>query len=245
MNQSSSPITGERLLGAAKKNPEGLLLLAAGACLLLRNSGTSAGLQRGQAPRSSERSTLGNAANSAREFANDATNRAKDAVDAVTERTKGAADAVTSSASEYASETARTIGEQSERMARQAQSTLRSTVNRILKEQPLAIAAAGIAAGAVVAAAFPATEFEREHLGPYGDQLSDAAQRVGGQFKEATAKAGETLKTAAEDRGLTTEGLKEVASEVADAFGDSMKGKAGSQDTGVGPGGARGSNHAR
>jgi hypothetical protein len=239
MIHSSSPTTGEWFLDAAKKNPEGLLLLAAGACLLLRNSGTRASRPHSQDTSFPKRNPLDGAANSAKEFAKDVAGRAKDATDAVT----SAADAVTSSASEYASKTARTIGEQSGRIADQAQSTLRSTVNRILKEQPLAIAAAGIAAGAVVAAAFPATEFEREHLGPYGDQLSDAAQRVGGQFKDATAKAGQALKTAAEERGLTTEGLKEVASEAVGAFGDSLKQKAGSQPAGTSSGGTSGSNY--
>jgi hypothetical protein len=37
MSQFLSPNAGEWLVEAAKKNPEGLLLLAAGACLLLRS----------------------------------------------------------------------------------------------------------------------------------------------------------------------------------------------------------------
>jgi hypothetical protein len=42
---------------------------------------------------------------------------------------------------------------------------------------------------------------------------------------EAAGKAGERLKSAAEERGLTSEGLKEVAGEVADTFKDAMSGK--------------------
>ncbi len=104
----------------------------------------------------------------------------------------------------------------------QAQSTLQGTANRILQEQPLAIALVGLAAGAAVAAALPATDFEREHLGPIGDQMSDAAYRVGDQLKEATSKAGEKLKSAAGERGLNAEGLKEVASEVAETFSSAV-----------------------
>jgi hypothetical protein len=116
------------------------------------------------------------------------------------------------------------MGEQSERLVQQAQSTLQGTLNRVLQEQPLVIAVAGIAAGAAMAAAFPATDFEKETLGPIGDQVSDVASRVGEQLKEATAQAGETLKKAADERGLNPDGLKEVASEVAGAFGSSMSG---------------------
>ena len=86
------------------------------------------------------------------------------------------------------------------------------------------VAVAGVAAGAAIAAAFPTTEIERQTLGPIGDQLSDAASRVGGQLQEATTKAGEKLKSAVEERGLNADGLKEVVSDAASAFGDSMSG---------------------
>jgi hypothetical protein len=66
---------------------------------------------------------------------------------------------------------------------------------------------------------------ERRTLGPIGDQVAEAAGRVGEQLQQATVKAGEKLKTAADERGLNTDGLKEVASEVASAFGDTMAGK--------------------
>jgi ElaB/YqjD/DUF883 family membrane-anchored ribosome-binding protein len=231
MSQFLSPNAGEWLVEAAKKNPEGLLLLAAGACLLLRSKsgqterrspshasqhdpGQHGASRRGSSQRSSsQRSSVEQGLDDAREFASDAANRAKDA-----------AETIATSARNYASQAARTVGEQSERVAQRAQSTATATINRILQEQPLAIAAAGVAAGAMVAAVLPATDFERAHLGPYGEQLTDAAQRMGGQFKDATAKAGEALKTAAEERGLTADGLKEVASEVASTFGETMKG---------------------
>jgi hypothetical protein len=61
-------------------------------------------------------------------------------------------------------------------------------------------------------------------LGPMGDQMSKAAERVGDQLKQATMKAGEKLKSTAEERGLDSEGLKEMASEVADTFRTSMTG---------------------
>jgi hypothetical protein len=94
----------------------------------------------------------------------------------------------------------------------------------VLQEQPLMIAAAGLAAGAAVAAAFPATQFEKDTLGPVGRQVSEAASRAGGQLKEATVNAADALKNAAGERGLNAEGLKDVASEVANAFSGTLQG---------------------
>jgi hypothetical protein len=133
--------------------------------------------------------------------------------------TMDAAKSYASSAVEYADQAKRVIGEQSDRVVRQTRSVA-------LQNQPLAIVAAGLAAGAALAAAFPPTELEKETLGPVGDQMAKAAERFGDQLKQATARAGEKLKTAAEERGLHTEGLKDVAGEVVDTFKASMTGQA-------------------
>ena len=53
----------------------------------------------------------------------------------------------------------------------------------------------------------------------------DAAERAGDHLKEAGAQAGESLMNAAEERGLTGEGLKEVAREVGDAFSNALSGE--------------------
>jgi hypothetical protein len=117
------------------------------------------------------------------------------------------------------------VSQQSQRVAQQTQSAFKSTVNRVLQDQPLAIALVGLAAGAAVAGAFPATDIEKQTLGPIGDQLSERAEQFGGQLKDAALKAGEKLKSAADERGLNAEGFKEVAGEVAGAFGNKMSGK--------------------
>ena len=151
-----------------------------------------------------------------------ATERARQYASDIAEQTRQAASSYASTASEYAEQTRRAVGEQSEHLMRQAQSTAQSTLDRILRDQPLIIAAAGLAAGAAVAATFPATEIEKQNLGPVGERVTEAAHRVGDQLKEATMQAGEKLKDAAVERGLTAEGMKEVASEVAGAFTSSM-----------------------
>ena len=136
-------------------------------------------------------------------------------------QTMDAAKSYASSAAEYAGEAKRVVEDQSDRVIRQT----RSMAQGVLKNQPLAIVAAGLAAGVALAAAFPPTELEKGTLGPVGDQMSKAAERFGDQLKQATAKAGDKLKTAAEERGLHTEGLKDVAGEVVDTFKVSMTGQ--------------------
>jgi hypothetical protein len=211
--------TGDWLVGAVKNNPEGLLLLAAGCALLMRRSGSfwggeSAGRrnqwrgdgarQRYQPDGPSRAHSGGSdwkigegvsqAAESAREYASDMTEK------------------VSETASSYAS----SISEQSARFASQAQSTMQDTVNRVLHQQPLAVALAGLAAGAAVAAAFQATDIERRTIGQAGERLADAAGRAGEEFKAATAKAGEEL---------VTDGVKEIARDVAGAFSSAMSGE--------------------
>jgi len=208
---------GEWMLNAIKRNPEGLLLLAAGAVLMLRTGTRASGAAQSMAAAYDQKpETYAGAVRKTFDAASDAAQQAADT-----------ARSYTSAASDYADKARRVVGEQSERISRQTQ----SAVSSILQNQPLAIVMAGIAAGAAVAAAFPPTDLERETLGPIGDEMSKAAERFGDQLKEATTKAGETLKTAADQRGLNAEGLKEVADEVVDTFKSSIKGQSGEPGT--------------
>ena len=217
--QSRSFLTdnGEWILNAIKRNPEGLLLLAAGAVLMLRTGARASGAAQSMAAAYGQKpETYSGAARKTFDAAADA---AQQTVDTAT--------SYVSAASDYADKARRVVGEQSERISRQTQSAASS----ILQNQPLAIVLAGIAAGAAIAAAFPPTDLERDTLGPIGDEMSKAAERLGDQLKEATTKAGETLKTAADQRGLNAEGLKEVADEVVDTFKSSIKGQSGEPGT--------------
>ena len=238
MNGQSSLLGngGERILNTIKRNPEGLLLLAAGAVLLMRTiaskssatpmDGYGRGAQASERVEDAARQTM----DTARSYASSAGDVARRTMDTARSYATSASDAAhetmesaksyASSASQYAGQAGRAVGEQSERVIRQT----RSMAQGVLRNQPLAIAVAGLAAGAALAAAFPATQLERETLGPMGDQMSKAAERVGDQLKQATMKAGEKLKSTAEERGLDSDGLKEMASEVADTFRTSMTG---------------------
>ena len=201
-----------------KQNPEGLLLLAAGCALLMRRGGLSGQLSSDR-PRTGVNTGSGGfaqAANDARQYASD-----------IAEKTGAAASDFASTASGYAGQATHIVGEKSEQIVQQAQSTLQSTMNSVLKEQPLVVALAGLAAGCAVAAAFPTTTIEKQTLGPVGGQMTKAAQEIGRQVNEATAKAGDQLKTSTAERGLSQDGLKDVAKEVADAFSNSMSGETG------------------
>lgn len=249
--------TGDWLMGAVSRNPEGLLLLAAGAALLLR--GTAARgtrqlrhggrAQAGEARQDAMRDGDGDGdggwsegvartAQSARDYASGVGERVSD----VTGRVAEAATSYAAAAGDYATETGRAVTAKSRRYARQAQSTLSDTVGHVVQEQPLAVALAGLAAGAAVAAAFPATELERRTLGPAGERLTGLAGDTRERLRDATYAAGERLVDTVEQRGLSTDGLKDVARDVAGSFGSAFSGEdeEGARPPGK-PGGKRGS----
>jgi hypothetical protein len=218
--------TADWLMRAVKKNPEGLLLLAAG-CALLMRKGSSTGDSRtaeyrasssrepkGPSTRDGDRTWempegIARAADTARDYASEAGRTLSET-----------ADRSMSAARDYADGARRTIIEGSQRVAEETQ----STIERIVREQPMAVAIAGLAAGAAVAAAFPATRIERETLGPAGQRLSEAVSDAGERLGEAASAAGERLMSVAEEKGLNAAGVKEVARDVADTFGKSFRG---------------------
>jgi ElaB/YqjD/DUF883 family membrane-anchored ribosome-binding protein len=128
-----------------------------------------------------------------------------------------------SSASNYAEQARRAVSDQSQQIFEQTQSAVQSTFDRVLRDQPLMVAVAGIAAGAAIAATFAPTAIERDTLGPVGERVSEAAAEVGARLKDATSEATDALKQSAERRGMTAEGLKEMASEVTGAFSGRMR----------------------
>jgi hypothetical protein len=234
---------GDWLLGTMRRNPEALLLMAAGCCLMMR-SGRSSSRMSSRAPyerdewqyqpSSASSSQVGRASASAREGLARAADAASDTAQSAGEYASQMKDRISDTVSDYADsvrdfagEAGRAVTERSARLSRQTQATLQSSMQRVLREQPLAVAVAGLAAGAAVAALFPSTEIEDRALGGAHEKLKDAAEKAGERVMEAAGKAGDRLKSAAEERGLTPEGLKDVASEVAGTFKDAMSGSEG------------------
>jgi hypothetical protein len=223
-NENVGP--GERIIDAVWRNPEGLLLLAAGAALLMRRGVSSSNRRLGNnqfRPRQGNGDVTrnGSTARNLGDRAADAAHSAGEYASDVADKVSQAASAYASSVSDYADHAA----DRSLQMARDAQTSLQSTAQQILQKQPLAVAIAGLAAGAAVAAAFPASDLEKRALGPTGDRLKDAAGRVGENLKEASAQAGQSLMDAADERGLNREGIAEVAREVGDVFSGALAGE--------------------
>jgi len=226
---------GEWIMGAVTRNPEGLLLLAAGVALLMR-SGRGPSVRRNSLPDRrnegqyragredsasgiSERVT--EAARRAGEYVSGATQRAGEYLSEATDKVSETAGSYASSASEYANEAARIAAKRSRRMADQ----VRDTADYLVREQPWAVALTGLLAGAAVAAAFPSTRLERRTLGEVGERLRSAAGTMGEQVMEAGMQAGERLNEVVEERGLTSEGLKQAARDVGETFSSALAGK--------------------
>jgi hypothetical protein len=221
--------SGDWLIGIAKSNPEALLVLAAGAAMLLRSGKGARGSsprrypeayydqdrheqdrydqeqhqQRGQG--SSWREGLSRVAETAKDYASDVTGRVSDT-----------ASAYASAASSYADQGRR-------RMSAHA-SSMQSSAGRMFRQQPLAVAVLGLAAGAAIAALLPSTEIEERALGPARNALADAAGRARENLTEAAGEAGQRLKQTVADRGLDAEGLKEMARDVAQSFTGKVSG---------------------
>jgi hypothetical protein len=165
-------------------------------------------------------SSAGRTASNVRDGLSRAADSATDYASEIKDRVSETAGAYADSISEFAQEAGRSVSERSTRLGRQAQSTLQGSMERVLRDQPLAVAVAGLAAGAAVAALFPSTEIEGRTLGGAREALTDAA-----------GKAKERLQAAAEERGLSSQGLQGLASEVAETFTGAVAGKSGGRDS--------------
>ncbi len=95
----------------------------------------------------------------------------------------------------------------------------------MVKEQPFAVAAFGIAAGAAIAALLPPTRAEQDALRPLGEAAADAAAASFDQIKDAASTTGDQLKDAVQRRGLSAEGIKDMAREATQTFSDKLGGK--------------------
>ena len=207
---------GEWIMAAVTRNPEGLLLLAAGAALLMR-SGRDQWRRRSYEAVSESRGHR-EAPTAVGERVSEAARRAGDYVAEATDRMAETTRSYASSAADYADEAAHMAAKGSRHLADQA----RETADYVVQEQPWAVALVGLAAGATVASIFPPTRIEKRTLGDVGERLRSAAGTAGDRVMEAGVQAGERLSEIAEDRGLTKEGLKQAAREVGETFSSAL-----------------------
>ena len=202
---------GEWLLNTAKRNPEALLVIAAGCALLMRSGQTSY-----QAPDAGMLSTPGRGSswNVSRQTEESASSGG--IKDRITE--------TSASVAEQGREVVKTLSTQTSQLAGRAQSTFSNGFGQLLQEQPLALVAAGLAVGAAVAALLPATDLEERTLGGARDAISDMAGKVGENLVEAAKDAGQQLTQKVTERA--TEEFKQAAKDVVGQVTETVTGVA-------------------
>lgn len=101
--------------------------------------------------------------------------------------------------------------------------TVRSNLSDVFRAQPLALGAIGLAIGAGIAAALPATEMETDYLGETSDTVkAKAAEFAAEQTDRATTVAGNVMEATTEEarkQGLTVEGAKSAAGDISAKVG--------------------------
>jgi len=159
---------------------------------------------------------MDNAADQARRKLNDAQDYARAGVDKVigsmTDAASSAKNRVaeaTDSVKAAVSQTADKVTSQAEELARQARESVATTWDR----NPLLVAGAGLVIGAFIAAAFPSTETEENLFGETSDALRRQAERLG---VDAARTAAEGVASAANEQGLTVDGLAKVGESLTD-----------------------------
>jgi hypothetical protein len=218
-NTRSYGTTGDWLVGAARRNPEALLVIAAGCALLLRKG--SSLMSNGSSyehtyddseedfesdrPRSHARGAVSEAISGATEYVSDVSSRVYD------------------TASSYAS-TAAEYAQEGRRQAARLSSRAQSTASQVWREQPFAVAGLGLAAGAAVAALLPPTRTERRVFVQASEALVEAGGRTIESAKEAAGQVAERLQGGAAEIGAA--GVREIAREAAQTFVGSVSGNA-------------------
>jgi hypothetical protein len=158
-----------------------------------------------------------NARDTAHEWRQGARTVARSARDRVQQLSSSARDRV-SETGEQLWHGARDVGDRASYYGRQVRHGFFDT----LHEQPLVLGALGLAAGAAIGAALPATEKEDEWLGNSRERLAERAKEAGWeQVERARAAAGAAYGAAreeAERQGLSLEGGKAAAESLVDTM---------------------------
>jgi len=207
------------LLATAKRNPEGVLLLAAGVALLMRGVGAATHALSEDSRPSLRRSKASR--NQSVEEAEEPEGFAQSA----REYTSGLARRVSRSAEDmagYAGDVAASAADRSGRVVDRTTSSALDAVGRVIEEQPLALALFGLAAGAVFAGALPKTSVEEGALAPLGKKLNDTVHKAGSRVKKSSAKAARKISEAVEERDINADALKKTARDVAETFGEEL-----------------------
>lgn len=104
---------------------------------------------------------------------------------------------------------------------------LKDSVQHLLREQPLALAAAGVALGAVIGAALPVTRTENRLMGETGDRLTGKARQAASGGLEKARAMGEELLEEAKSAASAQRSHSEPGRTPPVAPGDNLSGELG------------------
>jgi hypothetical protein len=244
------PISDDNwLVTKVKRNPEAFLVLAAGCALLLRASG-SVGTAHDPNGRWNDQSRWQGTSATARNVAAGLQDRVNDTAAAVSEKASDYAASLSDKAgalseratgyasnlSDQATDWGRNVANETARMSAQARTSMQDGFGRLIKEQPFAVAALGVAVGAAVAAFLPPTPAEQNALRPLGDAAANAVNSGMEQIKDAVSATGDQLKDAAQRRGLSADGIQDMAREATQTLTDKLAGTREPHDASPRPG---------
>ena len=213
---------------AVRKNPLSAALIGMGVLWLF--SGSRPVERAGDFVRNTGLDRIPGAAGAAYEIARSAVRSGTDAIgehvasakDAVRDGAAGAFD----NAARYGRDYADTASEYVTSMpgtGTEIFNTVRSNLSDVFRAQPLALGAIGIAIGAGIAAALPATELETDYLGETSDTLkAKAAEFAAEQTDRVTTVAENVVEAVTEEarkQGLTLKGAKSAAGDVSAKVG--------------------------
>ena len=123
-----------------------------------------------------------------------------------------------------ARERARDLGHRAQEQTRRA----RGGVERLMKDNPLAVAAGIAAIGLAAGLLVPETERERRTLGPVRDDLAERAQTTASRIKDAAVEAGQEVKDAVQEEiKFRAPELKSTLSDAAQTVTQQVKESAG------------------
>ena len=171
---------------SVRQNPVPVALV--GVCLawLMASGRSGASPGRGHVAGTSLRRATDKAWSGAREQAHSARQTLSDAAQAARERFDQARHSAAGTAQSAREALARTAD-----VAQRQVERARGGYEWMLREQPLALGAIGVAIGALLAAAAPRTHAEDEWMGEASDRLAERAKEAG---REQLERAGEALK---------------------------------------------------
>jgi hypothetical protein len=102
-------------------------------------------------------------------------------------------------------------------------STARANLSELFRAQPLALGAVGLAIGAGIAAALPATDLEAEYFGEASDNFKEQAAEFASEQVSRAATVAEDVVTAVSDeaqkQGLTVDAAKSAIADIPGKLG--------------------------